>query len=169
MIIIVMGVTGCGKSTVGALLAQRLGGRFFDADDHHPPANRAKLLANIPLTDEDRWPWLASLSDLLRRESAHGGTIVLACSALKASYREVFRSCGKPTRFVYLAGTQARFAERLRARAGSHDLIRDFDRILDGQFRDLEPPAEAIVVDTAKPADEQVGQVLEEIRKSCAR
>lgn len=160
MIFVVMGVTGSGKSSVGAALALRLNGRFFDGDYYHPPANREKLSRDIPLGDEDRWPWLRILADLLAREAADGATVVLACSALKQAYRDVLASCGHPIVFVHLTGEASRIAARLRARAGQHELVRDFDRILAGQFRDLEPPPDAIVADNEKPVAEIVDEVV---------
>jgi len=161
---VVMGVTGCGKSTVGRALAARLGCRFLDADDFHPPANREKLGRDIPLDDDDRRPWLRTLADLLARECADGATVVMACSALKESYRDVLRSSGCRIVFVHLAGTPERIAARLRLRAGHHGLVRDFDRILAGQFRDLEPPADAIPVDIGKSPDDAADEVLRAAR-----
>ncbi|CAN5493794.1 gluconokinase [soil metagenome] len=166
MIIIVMGVTGCGKTTVGRALAKKLSCKFFDADDFHPAANREKLKSDIPLDDTDRWPWLQILADLLKREGAAGATVVLACSALKQSYRDILRSCGYPVKFVHVVGTQERITARLRERAGGHELIRDFDRILTAQFRDLEPPADAVVVDNEKPVAAIVEELLRDRRIS---
>ncbi len=164
MIVVVMGVTGCGKSSVGQALAQRLDGMFIDADDYHPPANRVKLARNIPLTDQDRWPWLRLLADLLRCESARNSTVVLACSALKQTYRDVLCTCASPVVFVHVTGTRERIAERLCARAGQHELVRDFDRILEGQFRDLEPPMDAIVVENEKPLEAIIEEVFALLR-----
>ena len=112
MIVVVMGVTGCGKSTVGAALAQRLGLRFVDADDFHPPGNVAKMAAGTPLTDEDRWPWLDRLASELRAIEDSGGSAVLACSALKEAYRARIVMAGD-VRFVHLVGDQATIASRL--------------------------------------------------------
>ena len=92
--IILTGVTGTGKSTVGRMLAQTLGACFFDADDFHPPANLAKLREGVPLTDDDRIAWLERLRDAIRRESAHWPVCVAACSALKESYRELLQAVG---------------------------------------------------------------------------
>ena len=108
MIVVVMGVTGCGKSTVGAALAARLGWPFLDADDFHPEANVAKMASGVPLDDGDRWPWLDRIADELRRIEAAGGSAVLACSALKEAYRERLAAGDEPIEAARSAA-QARF------------------------------------------------------------
>ena len=156
MFVLVMGVSGCGKSTIGKLLAERLSLTFQDADDYHPPENRAKMAADIALDDADRWPWLAHLADLSVVWEAQGGA-VLACSALKRAYREaLLRSVVSP-RVVYLELSRAGAALRLEQRRGQHAIVRDFRRLLDGQYRDLEPPAltEAFTV-SAELGPEQI-------------
>ena len=153
MFVIVMGVTGCGKSTVGALLAARLGLTFHDADAYHPPQNRALMAANIPLGDADRWPWLTHLAELAREWQARGGA-VLACSALKRAYRDVLVQHVADHRIVYLEIARALAEQRLQARRGQHEFVRDFDRLLAGQYRDLEPPDEAITLSAALPPSE---------------
>ncbi len=163
MILVVMGVTGCGKTTLAKALAARLAIPFHDADDHHPPANRAKLGRNEPLDDDDRAPWLALLAGQMAGWEAQGGA-VLACSALKERYRDVLRGGNPEVVFVFLEGDAATIARRLEARARrGHLLVRDFDRILEGQFRDLEPPADAIRVPIAAATDEAVQLVAEEL------
>jgi len=145
MLILVMGVTGSGKSTLGKRLAVRLGLPFHDADDFHPETNKRKMAANQPLSDDDRAPWLERLA----RDSvawAESGGAVLACSALKRKYREVLLGRAPRSRIVYLDLPRAELVERLDARKGKHGIIQDYDRVLDGQFRDLEPPADAIVL-----------------------
>src|SRR5262245_49487002 len=107
MVIVIMGVTGSGKTTVGERLASDMGWEFMDGDDFHPPANKAKMHAGIPLTDEDRWPWLAALHDALARALAEGRGAVLACSALKTSYRDVLTSGLADVQFVLLDGDRA--------------------------------------------------------------
>ena len=161
MIVVVMGVTGCGKTTLGRELARRLNVPFHDADDHHPPANRAKLRANIPLDDDDRRPWLEALGRLMREWDAAGGA-VLACSALKETYRDILRGGGAGrVVFVYVEGNAATIAERLKARAAKgHELIRDYDRILAGQFRDLEEPADAVRVSNFLPPDGMADEAM---------
>ena len=145
MLVIVMGVTGCGKSTVGALLAQRLGLEFHDADAYHPPQNRALMAANIPLGDADRWPWLELLSRVALEWDARGGA-VLACSALKQAYRNVLVQHVAHHRFVFLELARAVAERRLQARRGQHEFVGEFDRLLDGQYRDLEPPTDAVTL-----------------------
>ena len=146
LIIIVMGVTGSGKTTLGQALAERLGLPFYDADDFHPESNRTKLRSNIPLNDEDRYPWLQLLASQMTDWEAKGGA-VLACSALKQHYRQHLSSSGSETVFVYLKGSKQDIAERLAQRANSgHTLIDHFDKVLDGQFRDLEEPLPALII-----------------------
>lgn len=145
MLVLVMGVTGSGKSTVGRLLAERLALQFHDADDYHSPKNRAKMAANIALSDEDRWPWLERLAELGSVWQAEGGA-VLACSALKRIHREVLVRRVSEYRVVYLQLARAAAERRLEARRGQHEFVLDFDRLLDGQYRDLEPPKDALTV-----------------------
>ena len=140
-----MGVTGCGKSTSGALLAARLGLAFYDADDYHPPENRAKMAADIALGDADRWPWLQHLAELSVAWEAQGGA-VLACSALKQAYRDVLLARVADPRVVYLELPRAEAERRLEARRGQHAIVRDYARVLDGQYRDLEAPTDALIV-----------------------
>lgn len=133
MLIVVMGVCGCGKSTVGALLARELAAAFLDADDLHPQANRAKMAAGTPLTDDDRAPWLASVGAALRGASARG--LVVACSALKRQYRDaIIASAGSAVVFLHLDGAAALIAGRLAAR-GAHFMP---PALLDSQFAVLE-------------------------------
>jgi gluconokinase len=140
--IIVMGVSGCGKSTVGALLAQRLGVEFLDADEFHPPENVAKMASGAPLTDADRQPWLQRINAELRnRENA-----VLACSALKESYRKVLAQ-DIDCRFVHLRGS----IELIRSRLGQRQHRYMPASLLESQFATLEAPARAIDVDIAEP------------------
>src|SRR5450755_4232650 len=145
MFVIVMGVTGSGKSTIGKLLADRLGLSFHNADDFHSAANRAKMAHNIPLEDADRWPWLELLAKLSVAWEAQGGA-VLACSALKQAYRDLLLADVPNHHLVYLELSRHSAAVRLEARRGHHELVREFDHLLDGQFRDLEPPKHAIVI-----------------------
>ncbi len=144
MIVILMGVTGSGKSTVGALLAQRLGTVFADADDYHPKANKEKMAAGQPLNDEDRQPWLEELNRVMRGWESSGAGGVLACSALKARYRETLAAglgAGEP-HFVWLDGAKELIADRLAAR--KHEYMNP--NLLASQIATLEPPAEALHV-----------------------
>ena len=152
--VVVMGVSGCGKTAVGSLLAQRLGARFIDADDLHPPANVEKMRAGIPLDDADRAPWLRLLNARLRE--AAGEPVVLACSALKQRYRDTLAEGVPGLRFVHLAGSRELIAARLAAR--QHRYMPT--TLLDSQFATLEPPAEAIVVDVALPLEAAVEAAL---------
>lgn len=144
MIVLVMGVSGSGKSTIGAPLAERLGWEFLDADDFHPPANVEKMAAGKPLEDADRWPWLERLNRELRRR----GHAVLACSALKAAYRQVL--CRDvDCRIVHLRGDFDLLRSRLEGRKHRYMPA----SLLESQFAALEPPAGAIDIDVAQPVD----------------
>jgi gluconokinase len=143
MVIILIGVAGSGKTTVGRILAARLGCEFHDADDLHPPQNREKMSRGIALSDEDRLPWLHAVSDLVQRCLAQNRWAVIACSALKQTYRDLLVVDAAKVKLVYLKGSQALIAERLAQRAGHF-----FDRrLLQSQFDTLEEPADAIVLD----------------------
>lgn len=159
-VLVVMGVSGAGKTTVARALAARLGWEFADGDEFHPRANIDKMAAGQPLTDADRWPWLRVVADWIRRRIAAGDSGVIACSALRRSYRDVLRGPGVV--FVMLAGDRETIAARLRARHG-HFMPA---ALLDSQLATLEPPAAdecAITVDiSAGPseiADEIVGRL----------
>ncbi len=150
MQVVVMGVTGVGKTTVGRLIARRLGARFVDADDFHPPENVAKMRAGTPLDDADRQPWLAALNAHLRATGRHGDSLVLACSALKSAYRERLREGLPELRFVHLVGARELIAERLGARSGHYMN----PALLDSQFATLESPADALRLDIGPTPEE---------------
>jgi gluconokinase len=156
-VVVIMGVAGSGKTTVGSALAAALGWRFVDADDHHTPESIAKMARGEPLDDADRWPWLDRLRALIDDALATGRRLVLACSALKASYRARLAGgdAGRRVRFVYLAGPLELFRERLAQRAG-HFMK---PAMLDSQFATLEVPGEAVAVDAALPVAEIVGRI----------
>jgi gluconokinase len=160
MIVVVMGVTGAGKTTVGRLLAARLGATFLDADDFHPVANVEKMRLGAALTDEDRWPWLARLNGALREHEACGTAAVLACSALKASYRKVLLDELADARLVYLRGSRETIAARLAARRGHYMN----PALLDSQFAALEEPAEAIVAEVDAEPSSVVASLEERLR-----
>lgn len=145
MIVVVMGVSGSGKSAAGSALAARLGWKFFDADDFHPPQNVERMRAGIPLTDADRELWLAHLRDLLERTDLGDENAVLACSALRRHFREQLRAAARDVRFVYLRGTFELIELRLRARQG-HFMPA---ALLKSQYDALEEPEDALVVDVA--------------------
>jgi gluconokinase len=151
MIVIVMGVSGSGKTTIGTLLASRTGATFADADDYHPLANKQKMAAGHPLTDEDRKPWLETLNKLIAGWQATGTQAVLACSALKQSHRATL-SLGIPPdslRWVFLDGSPQLIAARLAAR---HHEFMD-PHLLTSQLQTLEPPVDALrVVNDRTPA-----------------
>jgi gluconokinase len=154
VIVVVMGVSGAGKSAVGTLLAERLGVEFLDGDDYHPPQNVAKMSAGVALEDADRWPWLARLNaELRKRERA-----VLACSALKEAYRRRLGE-GLDLRYVHLRGTPELISARLAKRQHRYMPA----ALLASQFAALEPPAHAIDVDVAQPAAECVAAILAQL------
>ena len=159
MIVILMGVVGSGKTTVGRLLAAELGWEFADADDFHPPANVEKIRRGISLNDEDRDPWLDCLRDAIIGWSAERRNAVLACSALKQSYRLRLQTA-PDMQFVYLKGSAELIASRLRARHGHFAN----ESILTGQFADLEEPGQALTVDIAYSPEEIVLQIRKALR-----
>ena len=156
MIVVVMGVSGAGKTTIGRSVAERLGWRFIDADDYHPAANVAKMAAGTPLEDADRWPWLDALNALLRGEKQ----AVIACSALKESYRRRLLAGIGDARIVHLHGDKALIASRMAARR--HRYMPG--SLLDSQFAALEPPLHAIRVDVAQDIERSVEAILQVVR-----
>jgi gluconokinase len=148
VVVIVMGVAGSGKTTVGSALAAALGWRFVDADDVHSAANVAKMARGEALTDADRAPWLARLREIIAAALGRGGSLVLACSALKASYRATLvGGDGDRVRIVYLAASPALLHQRLSTRVGHYMK----PAMLDGQLATLEVPQGALTVDAAQP------------------
>ena len=158
MIAIVMGVTGSGKTRVGRLLAEQLGWTFGDADDFHPQSNVEKMERGIPLNDEDRGPWLGRLRIQITNWIANGQNAVLACSALKQTYRQEL-SVGPEVRFVYLRGSPELIAQRLRLRRGH---FAD-EKILAGQFADLQEPEMAVTVDISQTPEKLVAEISEKL------
>ena len=156
--LIVMGVAGSGKSTIGETLAGRIGWRFEDGDKFHPASNVAKMSAGVPLTDDDRWPWLQAIADEIDRLCAAGERAVVACSALRRVYRDVLIHGRNDVRLVYLDGSQQLIADRLNRRKG-HFMPPD---LLASQFKTLEPPERderAITV----PIDASVEAIVDDI------
>jgi gluconokinase len=155
MVIVLMGVAGSGKTTVGRRLAKALGCPFHDGDDYHPNTNLKKMAKRKPLTDRDRAPWLKKLSEFIRQWEKSSPLTVLACSALKAKYRKVLKG-GGDVRFIHLKGSKTRIRERLKKRNGHF-----FDPLLlDSQFRDLQEPNAALVVDVTSNIDIIVRRIL---------
>ena len=160
MIYIVMGVSGCGKSTVGLLLAKQLNIAFYDADDFHPVNNINKMSQGEPLTDMDRDPWLWSLAKYIQNWEDAGGA-VLACSALKQSYRDILSSTtNDKVSFIYLKGDQALLASRLRNRDPHFMPV----TLLQSQFDTLEPPENALTVLLENTVENIVCDILQEIK-----
>lgn len=160
--LIVMGVSGSGKSTIAAALAERLAWTFEDGDRFHPPSNVAKMRSGQPLTDEDRWPWLQAIADEIERVCKAGRHVVIACSALKRAYRTVLVRGRGDTRFVFLDGSQALVADRLAQRKG-HFMP---PGLLDSQFKTLEPPQadeHPIIVSIDAPVEVIVSNIVAQI------
>jgi gluconokinase len=155
MIVVLMGVSGVGKTTLGERLARRFAWPFIDADDYHPAVNVAKMAAGIALEDEDRWPWLDALNRRLREER----DAVVACSALKQSYRERLLGGVADARVVFLHGAKALIAARLAERKHRYMPA----SLLESQFATLEPPAGAIEIDVAAPPSACVAAILERL------
>lgn len=155
-----MGVVGAGKTTVGNLLAQRLGWQFADADNFHPAANVDKIRRGIALDDADRAPWLSALRNAILQWNAEQQNAVLACSALKRKYRDQLRAEG--VRFVYLKGNYELIEQRLQRRTGHFAS----DSILKSQFEDLETPDDAITVDIAASPDAIVTEIIAQLKSS---
>lgn len=162
VVLVFMGVSGCGKTTVAAILAGRLGWQFAEGDAMHPQSNIEKMEAGHPLTDEDRWPWLEKVAEWVEeRLDAHENGLI-TCSALKRSYREVINRRGSGVVFVFLAGSKETIAARLAARHG-HFMP---PSLLDSQFADLEEPTSdepEIRVDVGPPPDVIAQGIMEEL------
>jgi gluconokinase len=163
MILIVMGVSGAGKTRIGELLAERLHCDFTDGDAFHSAANKEKMHQGIPLTDDDRWPWLKTIRAAIEdRQRAHQ-TAVFTCSSLKRSYRDILRAGDKDVCFVYLKGTREVLEERLTTRTGHF-----FDpSLLQSQLDTLEEPGEdeAITVSIELTPEQIVDEVLEQLKR----
>jgi gluconokinase len=155
MVIVIMGVSGAGKSTVGAELARSLGWPFFDADDFHSPENIRRMQTANPLSDEDRLPWLEALRALVSRLSSGSESAVLACSALRDAFRQELAAAGDDVRFVYLAAPAELLDARLRKREG-HFMPAG---LLASQFAALEPPGDALLLDASLPPAELAAMV----------
>jgi gluconokinase len=161
--LVVMGVSGSGKSTIAERLAARLNWRYEDGDKYHPPANVAKMSAGHPLTDEDRWPWLQAIADEIDRTCKQEERAVVACSALKRAYRDILVHGRNDVRIVFLNGEQALIAARLDARKG-HFMP---PGLLTSQFRTLEPPQPGerpIIVSIDAPVEAIVDDIIRQLK-----
>ena len=164
MVVIIFGVSGAGKTTIGQLLADELGWRFYEADDFHSQVNIDKMRQGVPLTDEDRWPWLENLGELIKRRVAAGENAVLACSALKEAYRRRLR-VNADVKLVFLRGDYELIANQLRQRRG-HFMN---PTLLQSQFADLEEPQAgegAVVIELGRNPRELVQEIKSKLRPS---
>ncbi len=157
-VFVIMGVSGCGKSTVGVALAEKLGCTYYDGDDYHPPENVAKMARGIPLNDADRYPWLAKLHELIGKHLERGETAVVACSALKKKYRMQLREGNEGLQFVYLKGSFELVWLRMTARQGHYMKA----EMLRSQFETMEEPDsdEALVIDIENDVESIVEVIL---------
>jgi len=164
MVVVIWGVAGAGKTTIGELLARELSWKFLEGDDLHPQANINKMRSGKPLTDKDRQPWLETLRDLIKRSLAANENAVLACSALKKKYRALLR-VNADVKFVFLRASRERIAEQLKHRRGHF-----FDpKLLESQFADLEEPESAddsITVELSETPAGSVKKIEASLRKA---
>ncbi|QEG20308.1 gluconokinase [Mariniblastus fucicola] len=159
-LIVIMGVCGCGKSSVGEALSLRTGISYHDGDDFHSDANRNKMSQGIPLTDEDRQPWLESIVAFAQQQCEQGRSLVVACSALKKAYRDTLRTLDAPVKFVHLTGSKATIASRLADRKGHYMP----ETMLQSQLDTIESPTGengAVEVSIEQTVDQIVSQAME--------
>lgn len=159
MVIIIMGVEGTGKTTIGELLARKLGWKFYDADDYHPRRNIEKMASGLPLTDEDRWPWLEEVRKLIDTSLNLNESSIIACSALKHSYRLYLRRENEKITFVYLKGDKNTITRRLRSRKGHFAGT----QLLESQLQTLEEPEGVIACDISKQPEIIADYIIEKL------
>jgi gluconokinase len=162
MIVLVMGVSGSGKTTIGEALARELGWTYLDADDYHPPANVAKMASGVPLEDTDRWPWLEKINEELLKIEKQDRSAVVGCSALKQAYRDRLAHGLRAFKVAYLRGDPELIRSRVVAR--KHRFMPS--TLLQSQFDALEPPAHAIEVDVSAPVERSLSKIKKELRQS---
>ncbi|MBW3088506.1 gluconokinase [Bifidobacterium sp. 82T24] len=165
--VVVMGVAGCGKTTIAEAVRDRMGYVYAEGDEFHPKASVEKMRAGIPLTDEDRWPWLATINRWMREQAAEGNSTVVSCSALKRAYRDVLRR-DIPVFFVHMVGSEEVIGKRMAARKGHYMP----PSLLPSQFADLEPLEDdepGITVSIEGDVDEMVARALEAVREHAAK
>jgi gluconokinase len=160
LVLIFMGVSGSGKTTVGTLLAKKTGAIFFEGDEFHPPENIEKMRRGVPLTDDDRTKWLRTLREIITRSLDRGTFTMIACSALKAAYRNVLQSGDARVQFVHLTGPRALLEERLKARK-NHFMP---STLLESQLATLEPPVDALTFSCEKSPAEIVTALIQALR-----
>jgi carbohydrate kinase (thermoresistant glucokinase family) len=165
MIVLVMGVSGSGKSTIGRMLADALGAEFLEADSFHSPENVAKMAGGVPLQDADRWPWLDAIGSSIAKLRQEGKSVVLACSALKEAYRRrLFDRAGEEAKVVFLSGGADLIAKRMGGRQGHYMP----PALLPSQLATLEPPKAAIRIDIAQAPERILAQVLNRLGAASA-
>jgi gluconokinase len=160
MIVLVMGVSGSGKTTIGEALALELGWKYLDADDYHPKTNIEKMAAGVPLQDSDRWPWLEKINEELLKFQERGKSVVVGCSALKEAYRERLAQGLRDFKVVYLRGEFPLIQSRIAAR--KHRFMPP--TLLQSQFETLEPPRDAIEVDISGELPDSVAAILKRLK-----
>ncbi|HWR87086.1 MAG TPA: gluconokinase [Acidiferrobacterales bacterium] len=165
MIVVLMGVSGCGKTTIGQILSEKLGWPLFDADEFHCAASIDKMRNGIPLEDADRWPWLDRMNAMLREREARGESVLLACSALKQAYRDRLSKGTAEIRWIYLKGQFELIRERLEARKGHYMKA----GLLESQFAALEEPENALSVDIDESPNSIADSILRRLQALPAR
>ncbi len=165
MILVLMGVSGVGKTTVGQILSAKLGWRLFDADEFHAPASIEKMRSGIALEDADRWPWLDRMNAMLREHEGRGENVLLACSALKQVYRDRLASGTVQLRWIYLKGSFELIRARLEARKNHYMKA----GLLESQFATLEQPRDALEIDIGGTPDSIAAAILERLHEPATR